>query len=833
MKNVFNFKLYLEGLKKIKLVGIIVGIVTIVLNALVPLVNLINVTQYEHDLYGQASANLIDASEFSIPLILILFLTPFFFLSMFSFLNKRNESDFYHAIPYKRACVFGSFTAAIYTWIFAIIIASTAAAAFLWWINPTTTFSFALIPMTIGVYAVGALYIGGFILLAMTLSGTTVSNIAVAIIALFSFRIIGALITVTLEELVPMFDIAYSAGKIFSFRYWLPAAIISSFFDTAVYSDAFLWGYSAIVTVGVYALAAYCYCTRKSESAGRSAPARKMQHLYRILFTLPFALLTTMAIIIEGVDSLFVVLLAITLIVYYLYELITVKNIKSALRSTPILLVVLACCILFTVGCISTSKAVYAGDYEEEDIETIRLYQYASILDFFDSRSESYESVITNKVQIPDKEAHKIISDALSYTIDYEQDYTDINYDIPMRSQYVEIALLSGKTVGRRIRFTMDQYTELTRIIQSSAEYKAAFITLPDSDTIQQIDLSYARDLSAEDKKRLWDAFAQEYDRLTDDEKLDFKQTYGTDSDMYYEHGYVSHLSLEIHLRGSIDSKEYYARYRIPEEFTETRKVYSELIKSQQDTLKGYLESFIESSPTKINLPDMGDLYWAGISLELYVNNNYYTHYFEWYSDDRYPRNEFDNAKDLYTLLLPYLTNDLSTDSHCSISFNGDGSTKYFYNNTVFGIRDLTSEELAELIKAISGETLIEDPEAVKKELNGFVDGMYDSFFEKHYYTNYMLQFSYDGEIYMIDNQIFKDNWSYVDVSKEIVTLMLPYLSESTDTDSTVEVMISYSNEKYSTVYNYIYTFGWNEPEEDIKTKLSELLAQLQQVLPY
>lgn len=828
MKNFFNFKLYLEGIKKVKLIGIIVGIVTIVLNALVPLVSLMNVSRREY--MTDATPNLIDASEFSIPLILILFLTPFFFLSMFSFLNKRNESDFYHAIPYKRGCVLGSFVAAIYTWIFAIIVLATASAAVLWWVNPTTSFAFSIIPMTIGVYTAASIYIGGFILLAMTLSGTTVSNITVAIIAMFSFRALGALITVTLGEIVPMFDIAYSAGKVFSFRYWLPTAVISSFYDNTVFSDGFLWIYSALVTVGVYTFAAISYCKRKSESAGRSAPARKLQHVYRILFTLPFALLTTMAILLDGVDDFFIVLIAITLVVYYLYELITVKNIKSALKSTPMLLIVLACCILFSVGCIGVSKNVYANDYDADEISAVRFYDYASILDFLDSGWNQYENIVTNKVMIPDEAARKIVSEALTYTIEYEQGYHDRDYIFPTRRENVEIELTSGKNVGRRIRFTDEQYNELLKIMQSSAEYKAAFITLPDADSIDRINISYCDNISDKDMKRIWSSFEKEYNALSDDEKLKFKQqNFGNDyydSDIYYDD---SSFKIRLNISGTIDSSEYYTNYTIPESFVETRKIYFELIKSYQELVKKQITDFFDGAGDDVSVSDLGKIYWADIYAEVCIDGNYYNHTCNWYADDVYGDSILANGKEVYKLLLPYLTDVASADHYCVLSINVDAEQNYSYTQAIFGLKEMTADEKNALIRAIGGTGIIDDSDAVLKELGGFADGMYDDFFVDHEYMDYSLGFTIDGVYYEINNHYLRDNWSEpVSIAKEAVSLMTQYLSDEV-TDKQIDVSILFRPEKSAYYNEYISVFGWNCDDPEVEEKLSKLLTQYQE----
>ena len=136
MKSIFDRKLYLVGLKKIKLVGIICGILLIVCNALAPVASLAASMMK----IGESDAVTLTASEYAIASPLLLLLVPMFFLSMFSFLNHRNESDFYHSIPFKRTCILGSFTAAIFTWVFGILLASLLLNGLLFAVDPAMHF---------------------------------------------------------------------------------------------------------------------------------------------------------------------------------------------------------------------------------------------------------------------------------------------------------------------------------------------------------------------------------------------------------------------------------------------------------------------------------------------------------------------------------------------------------------------------------------------------------------------------------------------------------------------------------------------------------------------
>ena len=73
MNRSFNVRLYLEGLKKTKLVGIAAAIITVVLCAIIPIVYMVeefdtNVTDYVYD---------VKISEFAIPLMIIFVFAPF------------------------------------------------------------------------------------------------------------------------------------------------------------------------------------------------------------------------------------------------------------------------------------------------------------------------------------------------------------------------------------------------------------------------------------------------------------------------------------------------------------------------------------------------------------------------------------------------------------------------------------------------------------------------------------------------------------------------------------------------------------------------------------
>lgn len=745
MKHVFNFKLYLEGLKKIRLVGIIAGIVVIISNALPPIVALLGSRGAEYaDELGAPSSTILTASNFAIPSLLLLFLTPFFFLSMYSFLNKRNESDFYHAIPYKRSCVLITFLASIYTWIWGILLVSLLLTGALWAVCPNTTFAFSVIPQLFGVYAATALYIGSFVLLAMTLTGTTVSNLAVSGILLFFVRTIGTLVTAILDDMVPILDLAYSPLRFLSMRYYLPAAILTSFYDSAVFKSVGLWIYSFVVMALLYALGIFCYCRRKSESANKSALNRKLQHVFRCAFTLPLALVTAYLIVLGEDLSFIVVLLILTLMAYFLYELITTKNLRSTLRSAPMLLVPFLCCALIIGGCFLTRASVLESAYKPEDIKSVRTYNYSSLFDLFMRESESYESLATSEIRITDREAAKLVSEALEMTIRDAKGWESYRWEESLHSEHVEITLNSGRRIGRNLLFKDSEYRQLMNTIQSSEEYRKAYISMPESKHIQSIYAPMCDGASKDDLMRLWETFAKEYNALSDDGKVEFKNKYRrfynygeyiTDSEYQIE-TLTSELFLNVY--GAIGTDTFTSTYQIPESFTETRAVYFEVSAVCRNDARKSLNDFADGGYDKYLLGD-GRYAWLDFSYNLVINGtgeyrSYNTGSYE--MGDRgdsfgtqFARGNYEKQKKLVKRLLPYLTDAPQEETYLIFEFYGDfydekGNDLYIHKKAFFGLSDLPKDLLSELTM---GE-YASDPEEFFNFMKGYADGKTSEF---------------------------------------------------------------------------------------------------------
>ena len=128
-KKVFSFHMFLQTLKQTRLVGfIMMAVITLI--SVVPIISSLSyIKEYKQvNNVGGISGN------YFLVLVFII-VVPVISLIVWSFLNKRSGSDFYHSIPYTRLCIYLSKTAAILTWIAGILVVSYVSQAVLFMAN--------------------------------------------------------------------------------------------------------------------------------------------------------------------------------------------------------------------------------------------------------------------------------------------------------------------------------------------------------------------------------------------------------------------------------------------------------------------------------------------------------------------------------------------------------------------------------------------------------------------------------------------------------------------------------------------------------------------------
>ena len=124
------------------------------------------------------------------PIIMAILFVPIMMLVAFSFLNKRNSCDFYHAIPVKRLPMYMSTISAVLAWTCIMLITPAILMGIMCVCLPYVETSFsAVLVVTVKGLALAAFVMGTFAI-GISLSGTLFTNILVSLMIIVLPRLL-------------------------------------------------------------------------------------------------------------------------------------------------------------------------------------------------------------------------------------------------------------------------------------------------------------------------------------------------------------------------------------------------------------------------------------------------------------------------------------------------------------------------------------------------------------------------------------------------------------------------------------------------------------------
>ena len=598
MSKFFSAQLYIQGLKKVRAAGIATAIIIIVSNALFPITTLISelsrqsYAEYEEGYHR--TAEMVGATSVSPLSIFMMFLAPLLAFSMFSFLNDRCKSDFYHSLPQRRECVFISFLAATLTWSVGSVVVSHVVNGILWALVPYHSISITTVLLSLAAFVIMTLLMTSFATLALSVTGTSISNTLITLLFALIFRIVGSIFLWAIELQSNVFLAEYSPLRYLGFGYYLPFAIFSSLVgisEMSAFSNAAMLISSLCAAILLLALSGLIYCKRRSESAGKSAPNKFIQHVWRISITLPLVLLTCALIISDGLEVYHLILLVLSLIIYLVFELMTTKKIKNMIKSIPLFAITFVVSIAVILFASAVSAVIDSQTPTPDEIEGVSIINKGYM--------NSYENLVISEIFAGEDEAAEIVSEALEYA-------TGSSFSSRFKvSTSVKIKLDNGKIIARRIYLTDEERLELTTLIGNSAEVKQAYLALPSDSEITSVVVSNI--YSEERMDELWECFCEEYEALTDEQKLTLK-SYSADKDFGLipeQYGGIESIA-SFNVYGYYKLRSFYSSYPInPSLLPKTALKYLEIFNEYQgENQTGFAE--LVNSLKKATLPREG-----------------------------------------------------------------------------------------------------------------------------------------------------------------------------------------------------------------------------------
>ncbi len=471
MKTLFNRKLYWEGIKQLRLIGFLALAAMEVITILV-LINTTAPLPYLDSLH----INFLDFN----PSLLGTFtlVAPLMTLYLFSFLNKRNTSDFYHAIPVKRTAVFFSFFLAIVTWLAALFIITTATAGvFCLALGQKLTVDvLGILLATCNLFA-ACLLVTASVAIAMSVTGTVFTNIIVSLMIIFVPRILMMVVTQSVVEFVPIIPQNTLAAPLDAV-YNIPFGVMFALLNGNSNESLTFWPgglYTLFLALVYTAIAAWLFARRKSEAAGQSAPNRVLQAVYRLVIATVICLPPCWAIVEErfsnySPDLLFYInWYAIAVLVYFAYELITTRKWKNLVKAIP----ALGFLVLINVGIIAASIGICRYNLQfspaPEQITSVSVINTDS----------GYLNAISSKVAIKDAAVKEAVADALEDTVTLLQEKGNQEYYRNEQSR-VRVKIRVGGTVyDRYVLMTGEQESALVDALQKEDDFREMYMNLP------------------------------------------------------------------------------------------------------------------------------------------------------------------------------------------------------------------------------------------------------------------------------------------------------------------------------------------------------------------
>ncbi len=520
-KRLFSFRLYADAMKQLRTIGVLCVIALNLVGVLIPLLNWLDSVD---TIVTASTVNFMSMN----PLIVLVFCAaaPLLTLVLFSFLNKRESSDFYHAIPETRPCLFLSFFAAIATWLL-VITASTMA---------ITTAAYSLFPRLYSVNYTsvlctglntfaGGLLIAAAVAVAMSVTGTTFTNVLVALLLIFLPRLLIQLIISAVYSAFPPVS-GMSITPLLDFTNNVPVGLIFSVFIggwetplTAPSSGV----YTLVLAVLYTLLALWLFQRRSSESAGQSAPNRYLQGLYRLLVGLvlssiatigAFNVITGSADPDNGMLGSFGVLYLVSFLLMPVFDVLSTRRVKGLFRrnvvSVLLLMLVNAGVFGITFG---AYRAVAAYTPRADEITSVRLLWSDESVSY-NGTQDYFESKIA-QVKLTSPEVRKLVATRLQYSVDLlsisRARYLQAQRDMVA----VPVAITRGLSTHERwILVTEEEQNVFSDALSQVNGFKEIYTELPASVSLQTVHFS-GQTLSIDNKENV----AKLYQTLRDEVK--------------------------------------------------------------------------------------------------------------------------------------------------------------------------------------------------------------------------------------------------------------------------------------------------------------------------
>lgn len=608
----FSGRLYREALRQSRGIGILSICVSGIVAAFIPFFYYIQMRKDAGN-YVQ----FIDVNSFVSGLSFISIAVPILLVAkLFSFLFKRSSSDFYHALPYTRECIYITHLLVALTWCLATLVACVSLPAIFYGINKHTDFKPEFILNNFVVGLIIMLFVLGALMIAVSVSGRMILSIELAAFIVFLPRVLILIALSAVESITWMIDI--NQIPFLSIKYNLPMLMtVGSAFDYSGYVAGFTYLPGILCSLGIAVLyliiGCFLFCHRRSEVAENAVPNKKLQAVLRLVYSSIFFCLSVCMYVIYDWTEEVLIFAIIGLVIYFGYELITTRKLKMVIKAIPGLALVVVFCVAYGGIIKVSSNSILNNVPKAGDIESIEVMADNS---YYWGEARDYNEILISEIEFEDIEINNIIAQSYSDMAEKVKADEFNPYDSEYMSSVFRINYKSGGSAVRVLYIDWEEYARLEAAFLKQPEYYEARYAIPEDAQLTEFS-------TEEYNENLWKQFVAEYSELSEREK---DYVLGYESPNSDATDWVAYEYSHIYAYGYYESTRFEKSYLVIHELMpKTAALYQEYRYKEnyaklQDILTTIKDKNISSGDANLWIYDwveFEDVYMS--SLDIYV----------------------------------------------------------------------------------------------------------------------------------------------------------------------------------------------------------------------
>lgn len=397
----------------------------------------------------------------------------------FSFLNKRSDSDYYHGLPVSRRRLFWSITLGAVTWLAATILISVISVLLVFTLSHTPfvpNYALVSVPFCL---AVGLLSFAAAAI-AMSLTGTWMTDVAITMLVLGLPRFVQFVVArgiIARFGLLSWLDLPWYLSPVSN----VATGQIVAFTRVAIGTQLYQFGnavYSIVIAALELVIACVLFLRRPSEIAERGAKSQTLQTVFACLVIFPIGILFASNAVRPSVTNLLIVA-AVMIALYVIYQIVSLRNTKKAIRSLPWALIPAAVALVFYLV---SPLALSAMKYDIPTASQVAYIQFPGSNRI--NGDVPYDEYRVSQVRFTDQELTKFILSTLQENVNTADSYGNIGYTNGPYVTYepVTIVLNNGRKISRELCY--GNSNTLNSLREQTPAYAEAIRSLPPLDSI-------------------------------------------------------------------------------------------------------------------------------------------------------------------------------------------------------------------------------------------------------------------------------------------------------------------------------------------------------------